>query len=88
MELNQQSAQNEKLRQTLVNMQDLMAHEKNVGMKMAKDLEEIGKHQTKITDHRIRIHVLCLLYHVLVSVQRRPQIAFCLVLGNSFNLIF
>ena len=56
LELKQQSAQNEKLRQTLVNMRDLMAHEKNVGMKMAKDLEEktaenadLGKHNSRLT---------------------------------------
>ena len=56
LELKQQSAQNEKLRQTLVNMRDLMAHEKNVAMKMTKDLEEktaegaeLAKHNAKLT---------------------------------------
>lgn len=39
-EMKQQQAQNEKLRETLVKMRDLLAHEKNVNMNIAKDLEE------------------------------------------------
>jgi len=42
-ELKQQAAQTEKLRETLVRMRDLLAHEKNENMKMAKDLEEKTK---------------------------------------------
>ena len=56
LELKQQSAQNEKLRETLVRMRDLMAHEKNAAMKMAKDLEEktaegaeLARHNAKLT---------------------------------------
>ena len=48
LELKQQLAQNEKLRQTLVNMRDLMAHEKNVAMKMTKDLEEKTAENAKL----------------------------------------
>ncbi|TRY77114.1 hypothetical protein TCAL_00046, partial [Tigriopus californicus] len=39
-EVKQQIAQNEKLRDTLVKMRDLLAHEKNENSKMTKDLEE------------------------------------------------
>ncbi len=39
-EMKQQIAQNEKLRETLVRMRDLLAHEKNENMKMVKELEE------------------------------------------------
>ena len=51
LELKQQLAQNEKLRQTLVNMRDLMAHEKNVAMKMTKDLEEKTAENAKLAKH-------------------------------------
>ena len=55
LELKQQSAQNEKLRQTLVNMRDLMAHEKNVAMKMAKDLEEKTTENVELAKQNSRL---------------------------------
>ena len=48
-ELKQQAAQNEKLRETLVRMRDLLAHEKNENMKMVKDLEEKTKAMADVT---------------------------------------
>ena len=42
-EMKQMQAQNEKLRETLVRMRDLLAHEKNENLKMSKDLEEKSK---------------------------------------------
>ena len=55
LELKQQLAQNEKLRQTLVNMRDLMAHEKNVAMKMTKDLEEKTAENAELVKHNSRL---------------------------------
>ena len=55
LELKQQSAQNEKLRETLVRMRDLMAHEKNVGKKMAKDLEEKSAENADLTKHNSKL---------------------------------
>jgi dynactin 1 len=56
LEMKQQAAQNEKLRETLVRMRDLLAHEKNEGMKMSKDLEgktthaaDLGKQNAKLS---------------------------------------
>ena len=55
LELRQQSAQNEKLRETLVRMRDLMAHEKNAAMKMAKDLKEKTAEGAELAKHNAKL---------------------------------
>ena len=49
-EMKQQVAQNEKLRETLVRMRDLLAHEKNESQKLSKDLEEKTTANGKLTE--------------------------------------
>lgn len=48
-EVKQQMAQNEKLRETLVRMRDLLAHEKNENLKFAKDVEEKSVQVTELS---------------------------------------
>ncbi len=54
-EMKQQVAQNEKLRETLVGLRDLLAHEKNQNMKMVKDLEEKTKAVTDLSDSQEKL---------------------------------
>ena len=49
-EMKQQVAQNEKLRETLVRMRDLLAHGKNESQKMSKNLEEKTTANGKLTE--------------------------------------
>ena len=49
-EVKQQIAQNEKLRDTLVKMRDLLAHEKNEASKLSKDLEEKTAQVAELTN--------------------------------------
>ena len=48
-ELKQLQAQNEKLRETLVRMRDLSAHEKSETLKLTKDAEELKSQNTDLT---------------------------------------
>ncbi len=54
-EAKQQAAQNEKLRETLVRMRDLLAHEKNEAMKMTKDLEEKTTQAADLKKHNEKL---------------------------------
>ena len=48
-EFKQLQAQNEKLRETLVRMRDLSAHEKSETMKLQKDNEELKRDNTELS---------------------------------------
>ena len=48
-EFKQLQAQNEKLRETLVRMRDLSAHEKSETIKLQKDNEELKRNNTELT---------------------------------------
>ena len=66
--MKQLTAQNEKLRDTLVKMRDLTAHEKSENMRLAKDLEE--------KQHQVRRPLVIFQYQtVLISSQLLPTAA-------------
>lgn len=56
-EVKQQMAQNEKLKETLVRMRDLLAHEKNENLKMSKDLEENTAQVKDLTKERDKLKI-------------------------------
>ena len=61
-EVKQQMAQNEKLKDTIVKMRDLLAHEKNENMKLTKEMEEksssnseLSKNNAKLTEENEKL---------------------------------
>ena len=54
-EMKQLVAQNEKLRETVVRMRDLLAHEKNEAQKASKDLEETSGQATDLGKNNERL---------------------------------